>query len=119
MHIDEIREKITVALFHHTNWYDALDDTSPGHYGVDDIACEVDLTHVWVNIRERTFTFRSACLSFNARLLASSDWDGVDMSFTRTVSGHGKFDFGGRGGIDVTSFEINEKIDLFGEDARV
>jgi hypothetical protein len=35
MTIDQIREKIAIKLSQHIGWVDTLNDTNPGHYGVE------------------------------------------------------------------------------------
>jgi hypothetical protein len=118
MNFDEIREKISASLHSHLNWYDILSDTTPGHYGIDDLDFDISIADIWVDIPARTFTFKRGTLSFGARLLASSERDGVDMDFKKNFSGQGKFEFAGRAGIEVLNFEVNEsEIDLF-EDSR-
>lgn len=115
MTIDEIRDRLATSLYHHQRWLDVLDDTNPGHYGVADVECEVALTDIWVNIPEKTFSFKNATLSFSARMLGSSDSDGIDMDFEKVVSGVGTFEFLGATELSVVEFKINEPLDLLEE----
>ena len=118
MSIDEIREQIAISLDVrcYDTWGNILDDTNPGHYGLDDVEFQIAINDIWVDIPKKAFTFKDGTLSFSARLGASSERDGVDMSFEKVVSGSGTFEFPRAGGINVLGFKINEKIDLFEED---
>jgi hypothetical protein len=118
MTIDEIREQIATSLNIHCDekWFSILDDTTPGHYGVEDLKFELAIDDIWVDIPKKTFFFKDGTLSFSARLGSSREEDGVDMDFSKVVSGFGKFDFEGCRDVKVLEFKINEKIDLFEEE---
>ena len=60
MKIDEIREAIAIAMDMncHDLWCGVLDDTTPGHYGVDSIEFQIDFTDIWVDIPKKTFSFK-------------------------------------------------------------
>jgi hypothetical protein len=120
MDIDLIREKLADKLCsaeENINWIDILQDTSPGNYGVEDVYVDVSMKDVWVDIPERTFSFKNTNLSFSARLGGSSDKSGYDETFKKIVSGNGKFDFATAGkDIKIINFFINEDIELYGED---
>jgi len=120
MHIDEIREKVADKLSsaeEMMSWIDLLQDTSPGHYGIEDVDVDVSAKDIWVDVPKREFSFKNASISFSARLGASSDEHGYDDNFTKTVTGQGKFDFSD-GSKDVTLMElsINENIELYEEE---
>lgn len=120
MHIDEIRERIAGKLSsaeEMLSWIDLLQDTSPGHYGIEDLDSDVNAKDIWVDVPKRQFTFKNANISFGARLGASSDKHGYDDNFSKIVSGQGKFDFS-NGGTDITiiEFSINEHIELYDEE---
>ncbi len=114
MTIDEIRERIAISLDMKcdAHWFSVLDDTSPGHYGVEDLEFQLATKDIWVDIPKKTFTFKDGTLSFSARLGSSREEDGVDMKFRKAVSGSGTFDFEGARDVEVLEFKINEKIDL-------
>ena len=118
MSIDKIREQIATSMDVDgiETWWSILDDTTPGHYGVDDVEFQIDINDIWVDIPKKTFTFKDGTLSFSARLGASSERDGVDMHFEKTVFGSGKFEFSSAGCVKVLDFKINEKIYLFEEE---
>lgn len=120
MDIDLIREKLADKLCSAEeciNWMDILQDTSPGNYGVEDVEVLGSMKDIWVDIPKKTFTFKNTNLSFSARLGGSSDKNGYDESFTKVVSGYGKFDFAIAGqDINIIEFSINEEIELYGED---
>jgi len=120
MHIDEIRERLADKLSSAeeiVNWIDLLQDTSPGHYGIEDVDIDVSSKDIWVDVPKRQFTFKNANVSFSARLGASSDEHGYDDNFTKTVTGQGQFDFSnGSKDITVTNFSINEHLELYEEE---
>jgi len=118
MDYNEIKDRIATAMHYHANWFDLLDDTTPGHYGVDDVEFDVALADIWVDIPKRTFTFKNGTLSFTARLLSSNEDDGVDLDVRKAVSGTGNFEFLEGRQIDVPDFEIQQHIDLL-EDGRM
>lgn len=117
MKIDEIQSQLVDELTSAENnikWINLLDNTTPGHFGVEDVEVDIASQDIWVNIPKLTFTFSGAYLSFSARLGGSSDRNGYDESFSRPVSGSGEFNFKNRGkGILVSEFNINEEIELF------
>lgn len=115
MTIDEIREQIASALAEDAQeqWYSILDDTSPGHYGLEDFEVEIESRNVWVDIPSKTFSFKNIRISFTARLGASSEEHGLDTPFNKVVSGEGKFDFTNAATVKVETFHLSEPIDLF------
>jgi hypothetical protein len=115
MSIDEIKDRIATAMNIHCDerWWSILDDTTPGHYGVEDLEFQIELADIWVNIPQKTFTFKKGILSFSARLGSSKADDSVDVNVRKRVSGSGTFDFDSAQGIKVLGFTINEEIDLF------
>ena len=117
MTIDEIREQIATAMDMTCDeqWSSILDNTTPGHYGFWDLEFYVPIQNIWVEIPNKTFTFRGGKLSFTARLGSSREEDGVDHKVSKVVSGSGTFDFDGSTNIKVIDFKINEDIDLYGE----
>lgn len=118
MTIDEIREQIATAMNKRCDeiWFRVLDNTTPGHYGVEDIGFLIDMKDVWVDVPAKMFTFRKGTLSFSARLGSSREEDGMDGTFKKLVSGSGKFEFVQGDAITVRDFQINETLDLFADD---
>lgn len=118
MNIDNIREKIAEAMNMCCDdiWFGILDNTTPGHYGVEEINFQIDIKDIRVDVPAKKFTFRNGTLSFTARLGSSREEDGMDGNFRKCVSGSGEFEFNKDSVITVREFEINENLDLFGED---
>jgi len=118
MKIDLIRDKLVDSLCSADaciNWINLLDDTNPGHYGVEDVDVDVSMKDIWVDIPEKSFKFKNANLSFCARLVGSKN--GYYQTFSKVVSGYGKFNFAKSGkDIEIKEFEINESIELYGDD---
>jgi len=118
MEIGKIRELIADKLDSDSAeiWLGILDDTNPGHYGIQELECQITENNIWVDVPNRSFSFKNASFTFTARLGGSSERNGYDQSFTFTVSGAGSFDFsvGGKD-IDIKDFNINEELNLYGE----
>jgi len=117
MEINVIREKLVDELNSsdsYDKWIDILQDTNPGNYGVEDVEISVNYTDIWVDIPEKTFTFKNAELIFTARLGGSSDESGYDANFRIAISGNGQFEFTNKSqDIKIVDFSINEQLDLY------
>jgi hypothetical protein len=119
MTFDEIRDGIGTALNSSCHEKllnaEALDDTSPGHYGIWDVEIDFSPRDMWVDVKDRSFKCKKAQLSFHAQLGASSDEFGFSQKFSMSVPCHGKFSFQKGNKIEVTEFSIDESLDLFAE----
>jgi len=96
MDINDIRTSISNKLYSvetHELWDDILQETSPANYGFEVDVVSVDKQDVWVDVPNRTFTFKNLDLSFSVRLGASNDRDGYDEDFQFKLSGSGTFSF--------------------------
>jgi hypothetical protein len=117
MEINLIREKLTEIICSDElfdNWVNILQHTNPGNYGVEDIRINVDYRNIWVNIQERTFTFKNAEILFSARLGGSNEKNGYDANFNKEISGQGQFEFvKNSDDLIITEIEINEPLDLY------
>ena len=117
MEINLMREKLTDIICSNElfdNWVNILQYTNPGNYGVEDIQINVDSKNIWVNIQERTFTFKNAEISFSARLGGSNEKNGYDANFNKNLSGKGQFEFVRNSEkLRITEIEINESLDLY------
>lgn len=117
MEIDDIRSKLTDELCSPEkciDWMRILDDTNPGHYGVEDVEISLSYESVWVDIPQKTFEFKNTDLSFRAQLGGSSDKNGYSQSFKLTVSGSGNFKFtDSNKKIEIENFSINEPLELY------
>ena len=117
MDIDTIRTKLAEKLSSPEkciDWMSLLDETNPGHYGVEDVEIGISFEDIWADVPQQTFTFKNTKLSFSARLGGSSDRNGSDQSFKLTVSGSGGFRFiDSNQQLDIDEFSINEHLDLY------
>ena len=121
MDINDIRKSISDNLSSvetHELWGDILQETNPANYGfaVDDVS--VEEKDIWVDVPNRTFTFKSLYLWFSARLGASNLRDGYDEDFQFKLSGSGMFSFNkGSQDIDIERIDIgeNEDLELYGD----
>ncbi len=116
MHIDRIRELIADGLASAEAgiyWIDELQDTDPGHYGLEDLYVDASKDNIFVDVPNRTFRFTDVSVSFSARLGSSSYEDGIDDNITVTPSGEGIFDFSGNDGVVINSIHISGRVYLY------
>lgn len=117
MEINVIREKLVDKLTTsdiNDKWIDILQNTNPGNYGVENIEISVDFNDIWVDVPEKTFSFKNAELIFSARLGGSSDKNGYDANFKIEISGSGQFEFTNKSkDVNIVYFSINEHLDLY------
>jgi hypothetical protein len=112
--LDEIKEQIARSLdaYCDEQWFSILDNTTPGHYGVENLSFRLASKDLWVDVPQKAFFFKNGARSFSARLGSSREEDGLDINFSKLVPGLGTFDFNASGDITIADLEINEKIDL-------
>ncbi len=113
MEIDDIRKEIAQKLSsdEYSSWVSLLDDSSPGHYGVEDLDVDIDYSDIFVDIPNRTFTFKNVGFSFTLQIGSSNNRDGYVDKFNRVVSGNGGFSLKEQSYSERTYFKIiNKKI---------
>jgi hypothetical protein len=93
MTIDQIREKLALELSLDIAWVNMLDDTSPGHYGVEDWEVYLTLNNIWVDIPTKTFSFNHVNFNFKLRIGSSNKEDSIVMEFSKVAKGKGEFTF--------------------------
>jgi hypothetical protein len=96
-------------------WFEALEESDPAHYGLDDVGTAAEMQSIFVEIHEGTFAYASVTLFIKARMVGSNDKNGVDANFSVTVSGRGTFEFVGRENLKITSIQIDGRVGLPGE----
>lgn len=113
MTLETIREKVTEKVTCNEAWLDKLDDTSPGHYGVNDHEIELHTDDVFVNIPQRSFEFKNANFHFNLNLMSSRD--GQTHKGMKVANGHGTFLFSekDKNQIEIEELKIEVDLDLF------
>lgn len=115
MDIHSIREQIQIEIATHDEWDSLLSETNPGHYGVDYWEVEVYDEGLWVDIKNRTFSFKDASLSATVVLGASKGDMSFNQNFSTTVSGNGKFEFSGSNSIHLVEFTAEGNMDIYGD----
>ena len=119
MHINEIQDGICKnlgSIDSHSLWDDLLQETNPANYGYEVDSVWVQRNDIWVDVPNRTFTFKNLHLSFSARLAGTKD--GYDQDFQFKLSGSGSFEFGeGIQGIRVSHIDLDDDqdLELYGE----
>jgi len=115
MHADIIKEKLAELISSNEEWLDILNNTSPGHYGVENWDVTIYPNDVWLNIPERTFTFRQVEFSFELVLGGSND--GFNQDFSKLVNGNGTFRFtADNSDIEIEEMDLEMDLDLVSED---
>lgn len=113
MNIDLIRGKIAEKLNNSFDfWSHCLTDTNPGNYGADEWEVNATMENIFVDIPNRTFTFKEVEFSFDVRLNSSGE-DGFDENFDFLVDGEGKFDFPESGKIILKELVLLTPLDLY------
>lgn len=114
MKIDQIREALANSISSSEEWINQLDESNPGHYGVEDWDVNLSLEDIWVNIPQKTFTFKNAFFNFELLLGSSNYADGFKMGFSRVAIGNGRFDFSTENdGVKIEEIIIEFDLDLF------
>jgi hypothetical protein len=117
MTIDSIREKLAIKIASSQEWIDKLNDTNPGHYGVEDWDVIVMSDNIWVDIPNKTFTFKQVQFDFQVMIGSSNSEDGLAMSFSRIAKGEGVFRFSANGNdVELEEMDVDFDLDLFGDD---
>lgn len=65
-----IRRKLAEKIYNSSAWLDKLDDTQPGHYGLQDWSVDLSEDDLTVNIGKRTFYFKDAQFCFDVMLMS-------------------------------------------------
>lgn len=119
MDINQMRERISesfCSIEGHELWNDILQDTSPNNYGFEVDYVDVAMNDIWVDIPNRTFTFKDLTLQFTAQMGASNPEHGYSEDFEFTLSGEGHFEFKAGGqGLEINSICVNETLDLYAD----
>jgi hypothetical protein len=116
MTIDQIREKLANKIELSSQWIDELNDTNPGHYGVEDWDVSLNHENIWVDIPKNTFTFKDANFAFDLRIGGSRDEDSSIMKFSKIATGKGNFSFSSkRNDVEIDEMELNFDLDLFSD----
>lgn len=121
MSIDKIRDGICDSLCSiegHNLWDEILEETCPANYGFEVESVVVKQNDIWVDVPERTFTFKNLHITFSARLGGSNLDDGYDENFHFEFTGSGSFIFTkSKQSIQVKNIDLgeNQDLDLYGE----
>ncbi|RZJ81420.1 MAG: hypothetical protein EOO47_04290 [Flavobacterium sp.] len=113
MDISTIREQIQIEIATSIEWDNLLSETNPGHYGVEYWEVEVHGNGLWVDIKNRTFSFKDASLSATFVLGASKGDMSFNQDFNTTVSGKGTFEFAGSDKIQIDELSVEGDMDIY------
>lgn len=89
-----------------------MDETVPGHYGVNDWEAETSPATIYTNVPKRSFTFKDVDFSFDLKL-GESGKDGIDQSVRKTASGYGTFEFLNNKKVTITDLVIEIDLSLW------
>jgi len=113
MDIEKIKEKLAIEISKSDKWLDKLNDTNPGHYGVEDWDVKISVDNIWVDIPNRTFNFNKVTFDFELQIGGSSKESGFKSSFSKVAKGQGAFKFNNSIDISINEIEIEFDMDLF------
>lgn len=116
MTIDKIREKLADKIPAQEGWVNQLDESNPGHYGVEDWDVVLSRNDIWVDIPKKTFSFKNARFDFELLLGSSNSEDGTKMSFSKVAKGQGTFEFSESDDIEVEELDLDFDLDLFADE---
>jgi len=108
----DLMEQLTMDI---DLWADELDNTTPGHYGIDNwqVIIESD-SYFNVDIPKRTFSFNKVIFRATLRLGGSNDESGFDHSFNEFASGTGTFEFiEDNNKVQISELTIDMNLDIF------
>lgn len=112
MELENMREIIAIEVAKREEWIDKLNDSSPGHYGVNDWNVTLSHNDVWVDIQSKKFSIKNAQFEFDLALGESKD--PINDSFSKTATGSGSFEIKD-GKLTIEELEVDVDLDLCGE----
>ncbi len=113
MKLDKIREQLIDELSNSQEWDYKLNDTSPGHYGVEDWEVAIYSDRFFVDIPNRKFTFKNA--DFSAKLVLGGSKDGFVVPFDKVANGAGTFTFLDKKKVRINDVSIDMDLDVYGD----
>lgn len=114
MNIDQIRIALADKISSHSEWHDVLEQSEPGHYGIIDSEVNITKDNIWVDIPNRTFTFKEVDFNFKLQMMSSND--GIEDDFSRITGGSGMFQMNGNN-VVIEEMKIEIDLDLYAEEA--
>lgn len=93
-------------------WDDVINNTNPGNYGVEDWDISISPNNFYVDIPNKTFSFKD--MSFTAKVLlgASHGDSSIEQDFSTRLYGKGTFDFITNKEIKIENIEISPNVNL-------
>lgn len=114
MELEKIREQISEEISTNIElWSDVFDNTIPGNYGLNDWDVVVNEDSLFVNIPERTFTFKNVNISADLILGGSNKEDSFIHKYNEIAKGNGSFKFINNNQVKITKIDIDVELDLF------
>lgn len=113
MKLEEIRSQLLTQLQINLNyWDDVINNTNPGNYGVEDWDISISPNNFYVDIPNKTFSFKD--ISFTAKVLlgASHGDSSIEQDFSTRLYGKGTFDFITNKEIKIENIEISPNVNL-------
>ena len=114
MELEKIREQINEEMSTNIElWSDVFDNTNPGNYGLNDWDVVINDDSLFVNIPERTFSFKNVNISADLILGGSNKNDSIIHKYNEIANGNGNFEFVNNNQVKIIKITIDVELDLF------
>ncbi len=114
MKLQDIREQLIQQLENDiNNWNDVLNDTNPGIYGVEEWDILVPEEGFYVDIPNKTFSFKNVDFSADLVLGASKGESSFVQKYNKPAKGTGSFDFASKDEVQIISIQVDIDPDIF------
>jgi len=114
MELQKIREQLILDIENNiNNWNDVISNTNPGNYGIEDWEIIVPEDGFYVDIPNKTFSFKN--VDFNAKLIlgSSKGESSITHDYKEIAKGKGTFGFVDSQKVGITDIEIEIDLDVF------
>jgi hypothetical protein len=115
MKIEDAQNQIAEKLQDDSAWTEVLDDTNPGHYGVQDFDVSIDPQNIWIDFPNMSFNFKEVEFDFTVRIGGSREDDSIDEEYHRIACGQGQFECAGGSVSSIYGLEIICDLELAGD----
>lgn len=113
MDLEKMKELLAEKICTREEWTDKLNESEPGHYGIEDWDVTVFPKDIWVDIQAKKFSFKNA--KFNFDLLLGESREPISDNFSKNATGKGNFEIK-NGELTIEDLEVEFDLDLYGDE---
>lgn len=113
MEIKRAQQILAEKICQSTEWLDKLNESEPGHYGIEDWEVVLFPEDIWVDMQAKKFNFKNA--KFNFDLAMGESKDPFSDSFSKIAIGNGSFEIKSDV-LTIEEIEVDFDLDLYGDD---